>query len=169
MRGDEILFLIGLFLAGCTPATTEPLSPTAAAPALPPSPSPTPLHIDDELKQLAAEFMALRAIPGHFNGREWNEDVDKWLGRKHTIMLELGTRLGAGDYGRSTITALLGPPDHIVKGGDPLFDLMQTVPVYETAVDAEFLVYEWRSTHDFLFFVVQDGRITDADWWYAGE
>jgi hypothetical protein len=170
VHSNKIFILIaGIFLASCTPANVEaPALAVAQSPSsLPPTVTSSP--IDDELKQLATAFSSLRATPGHFDGGEWNNDVDQWQGRKHTLMLELASRLGTGDTSRSTLTDLLGPPDHIVKGGDPLLDLIQTVPAYQTAVADEYLVYEWRGTHDFLFFVGQDGRITAADWWYAGE
>jgi len=79
--------------------------------------------------------------------------------------------LGNGRFTCTQLTNLLQPPDHSVQGGDPLHELIQAVPAGATAADetTQFLVYEWRGTHDFLFFVCEDGRITAADWWYAGE
>jgi hypothetical protein len=85
-------------------------------------------------------------------------------------MIDLGLELGNGNYSRTQLISLLGQPDHIVKGGDPLADQIKSLPANErfTNVD-EFLVYEWRGTHDFLFFVIQDGRPIGSDWWYSGE
>jgi hypothetical protein len=57
-----------------------------------------------------------------------------------------------------------------VSGGDALFELIQSLPEYETfAQSDEFLVYEWRGTHDFLFFAIQQERIIGSGWWHAGE
>jgi hypothetical protein len=120
---------------------------------------------------LGDEFRALRNVPGQFNGGTWNDEVDQWLGRKHQTMLALEEGLVNGAYGRSQLTALLGPADHIVTGGDALlFERIQSLPEYETfATSDEFLVYEWRGTHDFLFFAIKDDRITASGWWHAGE
>ncbi len=163
------LFLIfAIWLAGCAPAAVN--SQTAVTPTPENTPSPEP-EIDAETKALAADFIALRSEMGQFNGGSWNEAVDQWQGRKHTTMMALGDRLGNGRFSCSQLTDLLHPPDHTVQGGDPLYELIQTTPIFEAIQDetAQFLVYEWRGTHDFLFFVCEDGRITAADWWYAGE
>lgn len=44
-------------------------------------------------EKIAAEFRKIRKIKGHFQGAEWNDHVDKWMGRKHKLMIELGVRL----------------------------------------------------------------------------
>jgi len=31
------------------------------------------------------------------------------------------------------------------------------------------LVYEWRGSHDFLFFEADGDRVTRSGWWFAGE
>lgn len=163
--------LIIFCFVGCAPAANDPDRPTTAAEptAQPESAAP----VDDALKELAAEFISLRPAVGQFNGGSWNPEVDRWQGPKHEVMIELGDRLGSGLYTCSQLTDLLQPPDHTVQGGDPLHELIQTLPAYETETapneTTQFLVYEWRGTHDFLFFVCEDGRITAADWWYAGE
>jgi hypothetical protein len=35
--------------------------------------------------------------------------------------------------------------------------------------DREYLVYQWRGGHDFLFFVNEGGLIVDHGWWFAYE
>lgn len=168
MHRHWLFLFITIFWVGCAPAN----------PARSPEPSITPTPttasdapIDAETEALAAEFIALRSVPGQFNGGAWNADVDQWEGPKHTVMRQLADRLVNGRYTCTQLTNLLQPPDHTVQGGDPLHDLIQASPIYETiqAEADQFLVYEWRGTHDFLFFVCADGRITAADWWYAGE
>jgi len=124
-----------------------------------------------EIEELIETYLTLRPVLGQFNGGTWNEAVDSWVGRKHTAMLELAAALSGRDFSCTQLTQLLQQPDHTVQGGDPLHDLIQTLPAYDTGPeeDTNFLVYEWRGTHDFLFFVCEDGRITGSDWWYAGE
>lgn len=168
----KLFLLFGVWLAGCVAgqgASTPTSSPAVTPTAVTGTESTQP--VDDEIVLLAAEFRELRSVSGHFDGGEWNDEVDQWMGRKHTLMLELGSRLSAGDYGRDDLVQLLGPPDHVVDEGDPLSDLIGSLPGYETAFPgpAQFLVYEWRGTHDFLFFTSQNDRITASEWWYAQE
>lgn len=164
--------LAGLWLTGCLAGTTGSNLRSATATTSVTSPGADPIQFsDEEIISLAADFRDLRAVPGHFNGREWNDAVDQWNGRKHTLMIELGLRLGSGDYDRPALIQLLGRPDHILAGGDPLSELIGSLPGYEMAFASatEYLVYEWRGTNDFLFFASHNGQITASDWWYAGE
>lgn len=171
MSAKWLVFILVCLLPACLPAADAPQTPESTlSNQTTANPTPT-ITVDTKTRELVAEYLALRTVPGQFSGGEWHEDVDLWMGRKHTAMLELATRLGNGDFSCTQLTDLLQQPDHTVQGGDPLHDLIQTLPAYEPLQNeaAQFLVYEWRGTHDFLFFVCEDGRITAADWWYAGE
>jgi len=123
------------------------------------------------IEELAAEFRSLRRIQGHFEGGRWNDEVDTWMGRKHRLMLELGSRLGKGEYEKSQVIQLLDPPDKIVRQGDNLFPLIISIPGYEAYNEGpyEFLVYYWRGTHDFLFFICREEAAINSGWWYAGD
>lgn len=123
------------------------------------------------VEDIANEFKKVRGIKGHFDGGAWNDEVDKWMSRKHRLMIELGLRLAGGKYKKSDIIKLLDPPDRIVGKGDYLFELIISQKRYDplTAASYEFLVYYWRGRHDFLFFTCQDGVIINSGWWYAGE
>jgi len=123
------------------------------------------------VEQIADEFKKTRAIKGHFDGGAWNDEADKWMGRKHRLMIELGLRLAGGRYEKSDIIRLLDPPDRIAGKGDYLFEQIVSEKQYDlsTPYSYEFLVYYWRGRHDFLFFTCQDGVITNSGWWYAGE
>jgi hypothetical protein len=125
----------------------------------------------DAIEQMAAEFRSLRVIPGHFTGGLWKDDVDRWMGRKHELMLKLGSRLAGGEYDQTDIINLLGPPDNTVRRGDRLFDQINRRSSYKASTDGsyKFLVYYWRGKHDFLFFTCQDNFIISSDWWYAGD
>ena len=160
--------LIGMALIACQAQTTE-LPPSAIPATLSPLPSSTPPFAHN-LVLLAEEFQALRGIPGQFSGGEWVDEVDQWQGRKHQVMLALAEQVSREEFNRSQLTTLLGPADHIVTGGDALFEQIQNLPGDESvALSNEFLVYEWRGIHDFLFFAIQDDRILASGWWYAGE
>ncbi|MBW2740653.1 MAG: hypothetical protein JRE64_17830 [Deltaproteobacteria bacterium] len=123
------------------------------------------------VEEIADEFKKIRKIKGHFDGGAWNDEADKWMGRKHRLMIDLGLRLAGGKYEKSDIIKLLDQPDRIAGKGDHLFEQIvnQKQCYLSTAALCEFLVYYWRGRHDFLFFTCQDGVIINSGWWYAGE
>lgn len=125
----------------------------------------------DPLRELADAFKDLRAIRGQFEGGTWNDDVDRWMGKKHALMVELGDRLGGGAYSRSQVVDLLGAPDAIAREQDALYDQIRGRAEFEGPSDRgdEFLVYYWRGEHDFLSFTAQGERVLGAGWSYAGE
>jgi hypothetical protein len=160
--------LIWLLLAACQANTT--ITATQTNPAVSTATPPPTYQPDTNLIQIAEAYKSLRDIPGHFGGGEPNEAVDQWQGQKHRLMLELGLQLGNGEYGRTELIALMGPPDHIVTEDDALYKNIESLPSFSSlATSGEFLIYEWRSTHDFLFFAIQDDKILGANWWYALE
>ncbi|MDZ7296263.1 MAG: hypothetical protein ONB14_12690 [candidate division KSB1 bacterium] len=157
-----ILLMMLLLLAGC---------------AVNGSMSGTPLETVEQdepkssIEDLAAEFRSLRPIKGHFEGGTWNDDVDKWMGRKHQLMIQLGSHLGSGEYSQSQVIQLLAAPDLIAHEGDELYNLVNSLPDFEKPATGpyEFLIYYWRGSHDFLYFTSQGETIINSGWWYAGE
>ena len=123
------------------------------------------------LEQVAADFRRMRTIRGHFAGGAWNGGADRWMGTKHRLMRELGTRLGRSEFSKPDVIQLLNPPDHIARKGDRLYLQIITLTGYDALPDApyEFLIYYWRGHHDFLFFICLGGKIFGSDWWYEGE
>ena len=151
--------LILILLAGCA---SEFGAPTPLTP--PPS-------IQDPIRKQANEFKELRKIEGHFSGGGWNDDVDRWMGRKHALMIELGDRLGTGAYSRSQAIDLLGEPDAVAREGDALYTRIRDRGEFERPAGSgyEFLVYHGRGQHDFLYLIVRKESVLGAGWWYAGE
>jgi hypothetical protein len=127
--------------------------------------------ISKELEEIAAQFRYLRAIKGHFQDGDWNTDVDTWMGRKHQFMIQLGTRLGAGDCRRAQVVQLLDPPDLTAREGDAPFDWVSRLPEFEKPATEpyELLIYYWRGTHDFLYFTAQGETVLNSGWWHAGD
>lgn len=115
---------------------------------------------------LSAEFKTLRTQGGHFSGGAWNDVVDKFGGRKHEVMVQLGEALGDGMHTRSEIIALLGPPDLVLKPGDTMF--RDSYTTHDPRV-RELLVYHWRGMHDFLYFAGDGTQVFVSGWWNAWE
>jgi hypothetical protein len=162
MYGKVMVFLMLLLLVACAGQTASPDGAVESAKDFP---------TGDPIEDVAAEFRGLRTVQGHFDGGDWNDDVDKWMGRKHQLMIQLGTHLGSGAYGKGKVVRLLGSPDRTASPGDDLFDLVDSLPEFErpTTGPYEFLIYYWRGTHDFLYFISQGETILNSGWWYAGE
>jgi hypothetical protein len=93
------------------------------------------------------------------------------MGRKHQLMIQLGSRLGAGEYSKAQVVRWLDPPDLTTREGDNTFDLVNSLPEFEKPATGPygFLIYYWRGTHDFLYFASQGETILNSGWWYAGE
>jgi hypothetical protein len=127
--------------------------------------------IGADLEQAGAEFRRLRSIAGHFGGGLWNDDVDKWMGKKHRLMIELESLIVEGNYERTCVIQLLGSPDQMVSEGHRLYPAIIDVlddDKPKVASD-EYLVYYWRAEHDFLFFTCRDAKVINSGWWYAGD
>ena len=138
------------------------------------SPADTPIDSKDNgslIADIAAEFRGLRTVKGHFEGGAWNAEVDKWMGRKHRVMIQLQSRLSAGRYNRAQLVEWLGPPDRIDPADDAGFDSIMRLPAIKIPADGlyELLIYYWRGPHDFLYFVSRENSIVDSGWWYAGD
>jgi hypothetical protein len=153
--------LVLLALTGCAGRTAAPGGSPQAQGCL----------ISQESEEIAAQFRDLRTIKGHFQDGDWNADVDAWMGRKHQLMIQLGTRLGPGDCRRAQVVQLLGPPDLAAREGDASFNEVSRLPEFEkpAAGPYELLIYYWRGAHDFLYFTAQGETVLSSGWWYAGD
>jgi hypothetical protein len=158
-----IMLLLLIIMAGCAVGDSTPGNPIKAAER--------DDLATDPIEDMAAEFRNLRKTKGHFEGGTWNDDIDKWMGRKHQLMINLGSHLGTGEYSEAEVFQLLAPPDLIAREGDELFDLVNSLPDFKKPRPDPytFLIYYWRGTHDFLYFTSQDETILSSGWWYAGE
>ena len=163
MHRKLLMLIVLLLLAGCAVGDTASGNPTETVEY--------DDLVTDPIEGVAAEFRNLRKTQGHFEGGTWNDDVDKWMGRKHQLMIQLASHLGAGEHSTAQVMEWLAPPDLIARQGDDLFDLVSSLPEFEKPATGpyELLIYYWRGTHDFLYFTSQGETILNSGWWYAGE
>ena len=121
--------------------------------------------------ELVTAFRELRTIKGHFDGGPWRNEVDRWMGRKHKVMIALRQRIEARGFGRQQLVEQLGAPDRILDENDPMFHTCARDFNHsqKNHGPVEILVYHWRGGHDFLYFVTVDEMLVDSGWWHAGE
>jgi hypothetical protein len=92
------------------------------------------------VEAIASEFRKVRKIKGHFDGGAWNDAVDHWMGRKHRLMIELGSRLSESKYKKDDIITQLGQPDRIAGKGDDLFKRIIRQQRYESSAADSYLI-----------------------------
>ena len=131
----------------------------AAPPAL--EARPRPHHHETELTAMAREFARYRARQ-RTSPAARDADLSAWNGRLHAVMARFGQELGDGAHTEREVRRLMGPPDRRFQGGAWTGALR--VPNDETH-----LIYRWRGDHDYLYFIVEQGKVTGARWWFAGD
>ena len=109
---------------------------------------------------LAERFRAYRA--GLRDGSSMQDPASRaWSGPVHSLMAELGERLGT-PRPVEEVVSLLGEPDEVLPAGHRRMGV--AVPE-----ESEHLVYWWRGRHDCLYFVASGGRIRSSSWFHALE
>ncbi|KAF9333626.1 hypothetical protein BG006_003363 [Podila minutissima] len=122
----------------------------------------------EDVKALGKTFQDLRAVNGHFDGGEFNEDVDAFNGKKHQTMQKLAKAFNKAGVLEATIETTMGRSDKIpaqvmkeLKGTEP----EMTINIYK------YMVFKWRGYHDYLWFRVDDRthKVVKGDWYHALE
>ena len=88
------------------------------------------LIFNDKFLDKALEYQALRTTPGYFQGAMWNDKIDKWGGRKHTLMQDFEDIFAKNKYPVTMLIGLLGEPDEFVTLSHELFNVIQSVPQF---------------------------------------
>lgn len=92
------------------------------------------------------------------------------------VLHDLGWELGHSPYTAANITSLMSEPD-ATESTPPLKsylgiyrnELSKAGKTFDPSKPRTLLIYWWRGWHDFLFFIVEQGRVVDHGWWYAYE
>ncbi len=181
MKGALACFVFAACASNGAPPTA--VHPPATSEAPPTPPTYEELHaaaMARPIEELGRELGELRATKGHFGGgTEWNDDVDRWGGRKHVVLAALLQRLcssrpddrtGTCSPGtsRNRVVELMGAPDEVATRGS--MPWTYALEEREASSVRELLVYHWRGGHDFVFFAADaQGDVRFARWWMAGE
>lgn len=113
---------------------------------------------------LAVQWRSLRAQRGHFDGAPWNDEVDRWQGRKHQLMQALAQRAREHAAPEATLLQWMGPPDARWRLGQPEHgDAVQRAQ-WQGVPQGDLLVYNWRAHHDRLVLAVHRGRVVATGW-----
>lgn len=125
---------------------------------------------------LINQYKELRERRWHLPDGAYDKDLRDHGGQLHRVLQSLGAELGHPPYTRKIIVGCLGEPDAIRND----IQMARYLGIYErerrktrreprAQRDREYLVYEWRGGHDFMFFINEDGLIVDHGWWFAYE
>jgi hypothetical protein len=126
----------------------------------------------------ARTFRSLRAVRGHFEGGRWNDEVDRWQGRKHVAMQRIAEQVLHDHASVQQLRRLLGEPDGVLAPRTAAHARAVEAGRWLAAPggaatpagpDAELWLYRWRGTHDQMVLAVESGRVAGAGWLYEGE
>lgn len=121
---------------------------------------------------LSRAFRTLRAVRGHFDGGAWNDDVDRWQGRKHVVMQALAARMLAVLASTARLRQQMGEPDS--RWTPPMAEHTRAIEQaqWQGAAGGEaamLWLYRWRGTHDQLVLAVENDRVAAVGWLYQWE
>src|SRR3977135_2270502 len=152
-----------LFLAGGTTARTNQ--------------SDSPCRgLDKKVVALIIQYEELRERRRRLPDGVYDKDLRDHGGKLHNVLYSLGTELGHPPYTKKIIVGCLGEADAIRNE----VQMARYRGIYERERrktgreprpkrDREYLIYQWRGGHDFMFFVNEGGLIVDHGWWFAYE
>lgn len=132
--------------------------------------------LEPKIVALISRYEELRERRSKLPQGTFDEDVQADGGSLHRVLNALGRELGHPPYTKEIITACLGEPDALRDRKQMGYfldiyhnQLRKAGRKVEEKEGREYLIYFWRGMHDFLFFIVEDGRVMDHGWWFAYE
>ena len=118
-----------------------------------------------------ADWHLLRQRQGHFTGGTWQNELDRYGGRKHQLLQSLSDCLVASGAKRAAVLSSLGPPDESWPASDSRHTTLRARPdlswlpalAGQHASD-ELWLYHWRGQHDQRVVLLRQGRVLAASW-----
>jgi hypothetical protein len=117
-----------------------------------------------DAQALALQWRLLRTQRGHFDGARWNDEVDRYQGRKHQVMQALAQSAREQSAREATLVQWMGPPDEQWSSGQIAQAQAIERAKWNGAPQGDVLVYNWRARHDRLVFAVHQGRVVATGW-----
>jgi hypothetical protein len=93
-------------------------------------------------------------------------------GEFHRAMSELREHLGQAGTTTQEIENLMGPPTKTLDQPDETlsYELKRNNEKYEYPQNAKIWIYQWRSNHDYVYFIISnDNKVIQSAWYYAFE
>jgi hypothetical protein len=132
--------------------------------------------LDKKIVTLIIQYEELRERQRLLPDGKYDKDLRAHGGKLHRVLQSLGMELGHPPYTKKIIVGCLGEPDAIKNDlqmarylGSYERERSKTGCRPKAKREREYLVYEWRGGHDFMFFISEDGLIVDHGWWFAYE
>jgi hypothetical protein len=132
--------------------------------------------LDKKVVALINQYKALRERRRHLPDGAYDKDLRDHGGKLHRVLQALGTELGHPPFTKKIIVGCLGEPDAINNDvqiahflGIYERELKKTGRELRAKRGREYLIYQWRGGHDFMFFISEDREIVDHGWWFAYE
>ncbi|NQD96427.1 hypothetical protein HP532_27580 [Pseudomonas sp. CrR25] len=122
------------------------------------------MQLSTEAQQLAQQWQLIRDKPGHFSGGPWDEQVDKWQGRKHQLMQQMFDLVWREHYDARQLRALLGAPDQVWTPAANEYADWLRLTEWQGQPTGELWAYQWRGQHDQLLFAVEGDQVRAAGW-----
>jgi hypothetical protein len=119
----------------------------------------------------ALQWRALRMQQGHFDGARWNDEVDRWQGRKHQLMQALAQRAREQSATQAALVRWMGQPDARWKPGQAEHGTALQSAQWQgrPPLQSDLWVYNWRARHDRLVFALDGGRVVATGWLFTLE
>jgi hypothetical protein len=120
----------------------------------------------------SSNYLRSKSHLGFWHNHERRPSIDDQYGARHKAMLELQEHLGRAGTTTQEIEHLMGAPTRILDQPDQtlLNELKRNHENYEYPHDAKVWIYEWRSNHDYVYFIVsKDKKVIQSAWYYAFE
>ena len=125
---------------------------------------------------LIGQYRELRERSRQLSDGTYDKDLRDHGGKLHRVLVSLGIELGHPPNTKQTIIDCVGEPD-AVRNARQMAGFLEIYKRESRRAgreinekkDREYLIYYWRSGHDFLFFISEGGLIVDHGWWFAYE
>ena len=124
------------------------------------------------IAEASSTYLRLKAHRGHWHNQEHNPAIDNFNGERHQAMVELQQHLGQVGSPAKEIEQLMGPPTKVLDQPDAvlLHEMKLKNENYTYPKDTNIWIYEWRHSHDYVyFFISKEQKVVHSAWYHAYE